>query len=441
MAALELATLDIADVRTGQETTVDGDTLVLNVEELRELVLRSDGPFKDLRIHIVRPGDSVRLINVVDCVEPRCREDGLDFPGMLGTPLTVGEGRTRRLGGLAITEVSEPVAGEPTYWREAIIDMSGEGAPYSPLSQVVNIVLEFIPADDFLAGERGTDGDVTNIFGGNTRAVEYNEAVRKAGLQAAVYVTKATQHVEPTRTDTYDLDQPAAEGLPRIVYLYQVQSPYVYGVIAPRGGSIGGTGHLPTVIGPTEILDGALVNSYNNAACLREPTYLMQNHGLVKELLERHGKDIDFVGVILFTSGHDSRTKERMSSYASNLARRLGAEGALLNYMGAGHHEVDVMMTCQKLERLGIKSTLLLMEMARNPEDSGFVHFVREADAIVSTGNYEEVIELPRLDHVIGGDRLLETGDEAVGPVKVPVHVLMGATDQLGSGTLRARQY
>ena len=32
--------------------------------------------------------------------------------------------------------------GEPVYWREAIIDMFGPGADYTPFSRTANLVLE-----------------------------------------------------------------------------------------------------------------------------------------------------------------------------------------------------------------------------------------------------------------------------------------------------------
>ncbi|GIS89930.1 hypothetical protein CM1200mP19_2610 [bacterium] len=63
------------------------------------------------------------------------------------------------------------------------------------------------------------------------------------------------------------------------------------------------------------------------------------------------------------------------------------------------------MMICQKLEESGIPTTVLSMEMAPNPSDSGFVHFVREADAIVSTGNYEESYDFPEVKSVLEGLR------------------------------------
>jgi hypothetical protein len=79
--------------------------------------------------------------------------------------------------------------------------------------------------------------------------------------------------------------------------------------------------------------------------------------------------------------------------------------------------------------------------MAGNPEDSGFVYFVRQADAIISTGNYEQVIDLPPVSRVIGGIHILETENDAAGPVGITLRHVLGSTDQLGSGLVRGRQY
>src|SRR5207302_182921 len=101
---------------------------------------------------------------------------------------------------------------------------------------------------------------------------------------------------------------------------------------------------------------------------------------------------------------------------------------------GGGHPIVDVMMTCEKLEKRGVKTTLLLMEMAVNPEDSGHVHYVRQADAIVSTGNYEQIVQVGKMSRVLGGTHILESGDDAAGSFSVALRNVLGSTSQFGSG-------
>lgn len=435
--ALELATFEVTDVILGDRTAYDDGVLTIDASELRARLME-EGDFADVTVDVVRPRDDVRIIHVVDSVEPRVRvsEPGTDFPGMLSIPRTVGRGRTHRLDGVVITEVAEPVPGEPTYWREAIFDMAGDGAKYSPFSNLINVVLTFHPNDDRFAASDPESAE--NVFEGTPEAMEHNRAIRLAGLKAAVALAETTKDASPRRVDTYELNG-RGNGLPKVVYLYQIALPYIYGEVAPgaRGQEI--AGQLPSIIHPNEIFDGAMVNSFSGPASTREVTFLLQNHPVIEELYARNGHDLDLQGVVWYTFADSVRTKERISSYAANLAMLLRADGAVLNYLGGGHPAVDFMMTCQKLEQLGVKTALLSPEMAANPEDSGFVHFVPEANAIVSTGNYEQTVDLPAVSRVIGGTNILETGDDASGQLAITLRHILSATDQLGLAALRGR--
>ena len=433
---LELATFEVRDVVFGAQTRLAEGVLTINADELKALLMES-GDFRDVGIDIVKPGDDVRIVHIIDLVEPRVRvsEPDTDFPGLLSPPRTVGSGRTNRLSGMTVLEVAEPVPGEPTYWREAILDMGGEGAQYSPFSQLIHVVVDFKPKL-----ERFPVASLDNIFEGSQGAVEFNRAVRLAGLRAAVYLAGAASQAKADRVQKYSLSR-TGNGLPTVVYMFQAGLPYIYGEVAPGGGAVGGPAQLPTLIHPSEVLDGALVNSFTVIACMRETTNLLQNHPVIQELYARHGVDLHFAGVVMYTFGDSTDTKERITSYAANLASLLGANGAVLNYLGGGHPAVDFMMTCQKLEQQGIKTSLLSPEMAVNPDDSGFVHFVREADAIVSTGNYEQMVKLPKVSRVIGGSTILETGDAAAGTLEMSLRVIVGSTNQFGMFSLRGRQH
>jgi len=438
--ALDLATFKVTDVVLGSETRLRDGILAVNAEDLKSILLANDA-FEDVSIDVARPGESVRLIHVVDVVEPRMRvlNPGSDFPGLLGRLETVGTGRTHRLSGVAVVEVAEPVPGEASHWSEAIIDMAGEGAKYSPFSNLTNIVLTFKPKEEtFLT--RDTDAVPENVFAGTSKAIEYKLRVRTAGLKAAVYLAQATKSLDPDRVDHYDLKPCLREDLPKVVYLFQV-IPYIYGEMAPGALGSVGPGHLPSIIHPNEILDGAMVNSFSAPACMREATYLLQNHAVIQELYKRHDKDLDFRGVVIYMFGDSVKAKQRIVNYAANLTSMLGADGAILSHLGGGHPTVDVMLLCEKLERNGIKTVLLLVEMAANPRDSGFVHYVNEADAIVSTGNYEERIDLLASQKVLGGTHILESGEDAVGTMTLTVRHHLAATNQYGHGTLRGRQY
>ncbi len=438
--SLELATFKVEDVVLGPETNFVGGVLSVNVEKLRARLLE-DVSFEDVLIDVVKPGEGARIVHVLDVVEPRVRvsDPGSDFPGVIGPPQTVGSGTTHRLEGVAVVEASDAVPGETTYWREAIVDMSGEGARYSPFSGLINLVLTFKPKlERFHASDE--QASPKNLFGGTPKAIEYNLAVRRAGLKAAIYLAEAAKGSSPDRVDVYNLAPVATRDLPRVVYLMQTL-PYIYGEIAP--GVVGHVepGVLPTIIHPNEILDGALVNSFNPPACMRETTWMMQNHAVIEDLFERHDKELDFRGVVLYTYGDSTQAKERTTSYAASIAQLLGADGGVLSTLGGGHPSVDAMMLCQELERRRIKTVMLLMEMAANPKDSGFIHYVREADAIVSTGGYEQKIDVPAQKRVLGGSRIFESGEDAGDAMNLTLRHFIGSTSQFGHGHLRGQGY
>lgn len=435
---LTLGSFEVREVEPGFVTKwVDG-TLTINIDELKDYLLE-DELFFDVEVDIVRPGEDVRIIHAIDVVEPRVKVSppGGNFPGLLGVPKTVGEGLTHRLAGIAVVDAAPAVPGEPTHWREAIIDMAGPGAVYSPFSNTINIVLTCIPRPERYA----EDAVPVNMFEGTPESSKFGHAVRLAGLRAAVYLAQSTIDLEPDRIEVFNMEASHQPELPDIVYLYQTTMPYLYGEQMPGGGAIGGPAHLPVVIHPNEILDGAMVNAWNGVACMRDATFLIQNHAIVQELYRRNGLDLNFIGVLAYTNGDNEASKERLASFAANLARTLGADGAVLNYCGGGHPGVDVMMALARLERLGIKTVLLANEMASKPEESGFVYFEPEADAIVSLGNYEQTIQLPPLGKVLGGTHILTKGADASQPMEITLSHFYGSTNQFGFSKLRGQQY
>ncbi len=99
------------------------------------------------------------------------------------------------------------------------------------------------------------------------------------------------------------------------------------------------------------------------------------------------------------------------------------------------------MLLCQKLEKMGVATVMLSPEMGKMADESGFVDYVPEANAMVSMGKFDVEIELPAMEQVIGGTKILETEYDAVGEIKLPLRNLYGATDRFGLERLTARQY
>jgi glycine reductase len=222
--------------------------------------------------------------------------------------------------------------------REAIVDMSGPTRVYSPFSRVINLVLSLAP-------QRGLDN------------ADYDDAVRRALLKVADRLARVSVDRAPDETAVFDFST-RNPNLPNVAYFYQCQGQgsmadtYLYGRTIEN--------LVPTLIHPGEIVDGAIVSGVYVYACFKNPTYLHQNNPIIWELQQRHGKDLNFVGVIL-NRGHNytQMEKERSSHAAAKLADMLEADGVILTVEGGGNSTIDMMLACQYLERMGIKTTIL----------------------------------------------------------------------------------
>ena len=429
---LELGTFRVEEMNFGSKTSLAVGCLNVDTEALKRLVLE-DSHFRDVAFHIASPGERVRIIHALDIVEPRHKVSGPGgvFPGVLGPAVSVGQGRTNRLEQVAVVTAGPPVRGEMTYSREAIIDMSGPGARYTPFSATINLVVELKP-ETALSEEDAKDLAVVDSVHGSKLAREYNWAARVAGFKVAAYLAEATRGMEPDWLDTYELT-PTDPTLPKIVYAPVIYLQYLYGLRL---------GWQPTLLYPNELMDGVLFGSYNMTAGMRDCSYINMNHPIVMDLYSQHGKSLNFLGVALNPVGYITmEAKERVTDYSAKLLRMLGAQGAILTFFGAGQTSVDVMMLCRKCEELGIRTAILYPEMSRTPEEIGFSHYVPEADAIVSTGGYEREITLPPMDRVIGGTHLLEGGLDASGSLKVPIRLLYASASPVGASTLAGVQY
>lgn len=424
---LELASFDVRDVRLGARTALREGVLEIDAEELRALLCQ-DPVFEDVKVEFARPGEAVRVVHLLDTVEPRVKvaPSGVDFPGFLSPPLMVGEGRTHRLAGVAVMEAGElPLSLGGLNVKEAIVDMSGPAAPLTPFSRTFNVVLVF----------RVRDGLTYR---------EYDEAIRKAGLRAAVHLAKTSRSLDPDRVEGFELTSPDP-ALPRVAYTCLLMQEGDAHHMFVYGRSIDET---PSLLHANEFFDGAIVSGDHHMAAHRNPTYVHQNNPVIRELYRRHGQALAFGGVViakcLTWSFFD---KQRSASYAAKLARILGVEGVIITAGTSGHGVADLMLNCQEAERMGLKTALTCFEMAgEQGAECGFVTFVPEADAVVSTGNMDEVIELPAVERVIGGDSIIDIGNyeggggaPAAGRFQTALRRIYCCATLVGAGRMTAR--
>ena len=95
--------------------------------------------------------------------------------------------------------------------------------------------------------------------------------------------------------------------------------------------------------------------------------------------------------------------KEVTAHSAAQLAASLGADAALITWLGSGNAFVDVMLTIKACEQRGIKTVLVTYEYGgKDGADSPLLYYAEQADAVVSTGSRDRWLTLPAADRVVG---------------------------------------
>ena len=424
---LELGCVQINDIQFASESKVENGTIYVNAEELKALLLEDEN-LKSVELEIAKPGESVRIMPVKDVIEPRVKVNGGGnlFPGVISKVETVGSGRTNVLKGSAVVTTGKIVG-----FQEGIIDMCGEGAKYTPFSQLNNLVVVCEPIDGLAKHA-------------------HEKAVRFAGLKAADYIGKLAKDVEPDEVKVYETCS-VKEGiekypeLPRVAYVLMLQSQglmhdtYVYGVDAKKT--------LSTIMTPTEIMDGAIVSGNCVSACDKNPTYVHENNGVVHDLFEEHGKTLNFVCHIITNENVYLADKQRSSDWTAKLCRLLDLDGIVLSQEGFGNPDTDLIMNCKKIEAEGVKTVIITDEYAgRDGKSQSLADADVAADAVITGGNANQVIVLPKLDKVIGTLDYVNTiagGNEHSlredGTIEVEIQAITGATNETGFGYLSAR--
>jgi len=424
---LELGYVDIKDIQFASESKVENGVIYVNAEELKALLLE-DEHIAAVELDIARPGESVRIMPVKDVIEPRVKVEGPGnvFPGTLAKVEAAGSGKTNVLRGSAIVTTGKIVA-----FQEGIIDMSGEGAKYSPFSETNNLVVICEPVD-FLSKH------------------DHERAVRMAGLKAADYIGKLAKEVTPDEVEvfeTYNVKEGIEKmpDLPRVVYVQMLQSQglmhdtYVYGVDMKQS--------LTTMIWPTEIMDGAIVSGNCVSACDKNTTYHHQNNPVVAELFKEHGKTLNFVGVIITNENVYLADKQRSSDWTAKLCEFLGVDGAIVSQEGFGNPDTDLIMNTVKIEDKGVKTVIITDEYAgRDGASQSLADADAKANAVVTGGNANMVIRLEKMDKVIGypevADIISGGFDGSLNPdgsIDAELQVITGATNELGFNKLSAR--
>ena len=256
-----------------------------------------------------------------------------------------GNGETLVLDGAAVVTCGPIVA-----FQEGFIDMSGPAAPYSPFSETYNIVLSVEPVEDL---EKHL----------------YETSLREAGLKLAVYLArcaeengaKADEVAVFEKGDTFEESQKYPD-LPKVIYVCMnitqglLHDTYLYAAdLRPS---------LPTLIHPNEVLDGAMVSGNCVSACDKNTTWHHCHNPIVQALYARHGKEINFLGMVPTQESTVLAGKIRASQMNLSIAQQLGADGVIVSEEGYGNPDTDLCLNAKNFENAGIKAVLVSDESA-----------------------------------------------------------------------------
>jgi glycine reductase len=410
-AGLTRVVHEVRELALGERTSYDAGCLTAGEESVRDLF--KDPALAEVRLACTSPGDSLRIVGVLDAVQPCSKGPGGGgvFPGLLGPAMPVGRGTTHVLRGAAVL-----AAGYLPRAQEAVIDMTGPAAQLSPLAATHNLVVEWTPAED------ADWGDV-------------DQALRRGLVNVAAHLAEAALDAEPDAVE--ELAEPGeqtANGKPRVGVILNLQTQGRFKDVFVYGRSL--SGGLPTVILPTELDDGAVVSGQFGHPALKNPTILHQTHPVVAALRAR-SDELELAALVLCPEPVNQADKELVSAHAARLCKQLHLDAAIATKEGGGNADADVSLKMDRLEEEGITAVGILGEMAgRDGTGPPLVVPPTKATALVSTGNYDERMTLPIVERALGRERIALLDQASTDEVELPVAAIYCAQSTLGWGKL-----
>lgn len=427
---LTIESIDITNITSSDKSTyAEKGTLHINIAELQKK-LCEDPRICSVDVALLHPGDKVRVLNVQDVVQPRCKIEGSgDFPGFISKMQTAGSGRTRSLHGVAIA-VSNP---DTNRVESGILDMAGPAATMSLYGKMQVVCI--VPHKAIDTEER-----------------DFENAVKKAGFKTAVFLAQGAAGHPVSDEELFDLDIPNVRNsnLPKVACFYQAYSPQ-FNYLAVSDPIVYGTDvtqMIPTVFHPNEVLDGAFVG-WNALKAL--DTYSLQNHGVIKEMYRQHGKTLNFVGVVAATANMTAESRERSACVAAKLLKHvLGADGAVLVKILGGMPHLDISATGAECEKLGVKTAVTTTPLTATGTLSDTILFnEKDLDLIITSGAPFERSRIAfQPEQFLGGsaktqiyhpNKILQYAGDA--DIDVEQYLIAGFHDHTGSFQIIVREY
>ncbi len=388
LADLEIATFAVDEVVEGTQTGWSDGRLTLALPQLA-VGAGTEPALAEATVEVVRPGDHVRISNVLDVVMPT---------------IEVDDRRVHRVDGVAVLTVCDWAAAGiegADELPDSLVDMAGPAADRSPWAATANVVVRCVPSP-------------------GVGAAEADHAVRELGRAVGAEVARVTLGETPHGVRTIGALPQADETLPAVAVVLQVASEGPLVDTFLDGEPLGAFD--PFVLDEAALVRGRLTNGAYDWPGVRNVTAIYQEPALAGELRARHGRDLRFVGIVLAPGYLDGAEQKRRAAEASAaLVAGLGADGVVCTTFSSGNSHTDTMLTVQACERRGIATVALVCET-----NGGLTDHVPEADCLVSTGNEDELVDAWTPERVIGGAERARIGE------RVPAVHYLGGLVQTG---------
>jgi len=371
LADLEIATFAVDEVVEGTQTGWSDRRLTVSLPQLA--VGAGEPALAEATVEVVRPGDRVRISNVLDVVLPDVRVRDL---------------RLHRLAGVAVITVCDWLAAgyeEAEELPVSLIDMGGPASDRSPWGGSINLVLRCMPAP-----------------GGGVPEVD--AAIRREAWRVGRALAAVTAEQEPTEVITVG-GSSGDSSLPNIALVLQVASE---GPLVDTFWDEEPLGEFePRIVSAKDVLSGSLTNGAYDWPGVRNVTAIYQDSAPIRDLSAADGSTLNFAGVILAPGYLDGAIQKRLAARSSaSLAADLGVDGVIVTTFSSGNSHTDTMLTVQECERRGIATVALVCET-----NGGLTDHVPEATSLISTGNEDELVEAWTPERVIGGQERAAVGE------------------------------
>ena len=385
---LDVAEFPVREIRLGSSYRYERGKLTVDRDDLMRIVLR-DERITEARFETVEPREHARITGIRDIVEPRTKlsGDAQVFPGTIGPVVGVGSGLTHRLSGMTVIAAAAyegTIRAGTGVQRSAMLDMWGPGAEASRFSKFVHLVL-------ILRLKEGLG------------ELDAHLAIQWAEFEVAKRIAQVTEGATPEQVERFELN-----GNPRAPRVALIQGCITNGGQPHSGVSYYGLPireSLATLVHPNELLDGAVTTNTTRGIGYYPTTWDWQNHPLAWQLYrEQTAGRLRFASMIIERISYDTiHGKEVVALNTAELAAQIGADAALVTWLGSGNAFVEVMLTIRACEQRGIKTTLVTYEYGgKDGVDSPLLYYASQANAVVSTGSRDRWIELPEAEKIVG---------------------------------------